>query len=435
MINVIKGGILKDSSFFCLIMKKEVFTYSIPEPDWIQKLCVWADSNFPYFAFQNGNSFEYPYNAFETRFLAGSRLLNPKEIFETREEIIKVGIISYDFKNQLEHLYSRNKAFIELPDLCFFEASLILTFQDGQIFSNQALPATFWEEVAQIDLSDTSTTTCELKAQLSKEEYLSAVAAIKHQLVEGNTYECNYCQAFYGEFEAWDPISSYFKLNQISPMPFSALFKAKGKWLVSASPERYLKKSGAKLIAQPIKGTIRRGKTDLEDLQNKTKLAQSEKEQAENLMITDLMRNDLSKVAVTGSVDVEELFGIYAMPRVFQMISTVCATLQATSSFAEIINATFPMGSMTGAPKIKTMEIIEELEKFQRGWFSGAFGVIEKNGDFDFSVIIRSIVADKSTKKLYLGVGSAITYDADALQEYEECLLKIKVIQEVLSGT
>lgn len=217
-------------------------------------------------------------------------------------------------------------------------------------------------------------------------------------------------------------------------MPFSALFKAKSQWIVSASPERYLKKNGGKIIAQPIKGTIKRGKSEPEDTANKEVLASSEKEQAENLMITDLMRNDLSKVSKTGTVEVKELFGIYPLPRVFQMISTVTSQLKEGVSFSDILHASFPMGSMTGAPKIRTMEIIDELESFKRGWFSGAFGVIEENGDFDFSVVIRSIIADLEVKKLYFGVGSAITYDADAAQEYDECSLKAQAILEVLSG-
>ncbi|MDF2158531.1 anthranilate synthase component I family protein [Algoriphagus sp. CAU 1675] len=272
------------------------------------------------------------------------------------------------------------------------------------------------------------------QAHSSKKEYLEAIKKIKHEITEGNTYELNFCQAFSAQFEQFDPIESYINLNSISPMPFSALFKAKSTWLISASPERFLKKKGSNLIAQPIKGTIRRGCNPEEDQKNRELLFQSEKERAENLMITDLTRNDLSKVSETGSVKVSELFGIYPLPKVFQMVSTVKSIVKPNTSLEEILSSTFPMGSMTGAPKIKTMELIEELENFQRGWFSGALGWIDEKGDFDFSVVIRSVIADLSTKKLYFAVGSAITIDADAESEYEECLLKASAILEVLSG-
>ncbi len=151
-------------------------------------------------------------------------------------------------------------------------------------------------------------------------------------------------------------------------------------------------------------------------------------------MITDLTRNDLARVSKTGTVQVKELFGIYPLPRVFQMISTVQSELRPDTTFRQIIDATFPMGSMTGAPKISTMKIIEREETFRRGWFSGAFGWMDEDGDFDFSVVIRSIIADLDAKKLYFGVGSAITIDASAAQEYEECALKAEAILELLSG-
>jgi para-aminobenzoate synthetase component 1 len=187
------------------------------------------------------------------------------------------------------------------------------------------------------------------------------------------------------------------------------------------------------LIAQPIKGTIRRGKNEAEDEILRLQLLHSEKERAENLMIVDLMRNDLSRISEVGSVEVEELFGVYPFPKVHQMISTVRSSVKQSASLAEIFQATFPMGSMTGAPKIKCMELIELYENFKRGWFSGTLGVVQPNGDFDFNVIIRSIVFDKSLGMGYFAVGSAITYDADPAYEYEECLLKASAILEVLT--
>ncbi|WP_339753141.1 anthranilate synthase component I family protein [Algoriphagus aquimarinus] len=414
--------------------KSTSFIYPITDPNWIEKLCRWADLHFDFFAFTNGNAHQYPEEPFATRFFAGHKQLAENEIRGISSKFQKVGIIGYDFKNHLEKLQSENEAFFELPEICFFQPSFTLDFDGKNIYSENELSEDFWKEIARIKLPFSADTTCEVSPQLTKDSYLETVNTIQNHIIEGNTYETNFCQAYAGSFESWDPISAYFKLNELSPMPFSSLFKAKSQWLVSASPERYLKKTGSKIIAQPIKGTIKRGKSASEDAANRETLASSEKEQAENLMITDLMRNDLSKVSKTGSVQVKELFGIYPLPRVFQMISTIVSELKEDVTFSQIIQASFPMGSMTGAPKIRTMEIIDELESFKRGWFSGAFGVIEENGDFDFSVIIRSIIADLEMKKLYFGVGSAITYDAKAEQEYEECGLKAQAILEVLRG-
>ncbi|WP_339864090.1 anthranilate synthase component I family protein [uncultured Algoriphagus sp.] len=413
-------------------MKSTSFIYPISDPHLIEKLCRWADSKFDFFAFTNGNGHNYPEGPFALRFFAGNNQLAEKEVWSNTSTFLRVGIIGYDYKNQLEKLSSENESFFDLPEICFFQPTFTLEFQSETIHSDIELTEEFWEEIENTKVPYSSNTACSVSPQISKEKYLEKVKTIQNHIVEGNTYECNFCQAFSGNFEKWDPIAAYFELKELSPMPFSALFKANEKWLVSASPERYLKRTGSKIIAQPIKGTIKRGKSEKEDMVNRQTLAGSEKEQAENLMITDLMRNDLSKVSKTGSVSVTELFGIYPLPRVFQMISTIVSDLQSEIRFSDIIQASFPMGSMTGAPKIRTMEIIEKLESFKRGWFSGAFGVIEENGDFDFSVVIRSIIADLEVKKLYFGVGSAITYDANPNQEYEECSLKAQAILEVL---
>ncbi|WP_236032792.1 anthranilate synthase component I family protein [Algoriphagus pacificus] len=393
----------------------------------------WANSNFDFFAYLDGNASPYPSEPFQNLFFAGSQELSESEIWNESRKQFKVGIIGYDYKNQLEKLKSENPSYLGLPELCFFTPSICFQFEKDQVNSKYKLSEGFWKEIETVELPN-SNTSCDVISHLNKMEYIEKVHAIQEQIREGETYELNFCQTFEGTFENWDPISSFFQLQEVSPMPFSVLFKAGSKWLVSASPERFLKKVGTKIIAQPIKGTIRRGKNEIEDQENKQALLESEKERAENLMITDLTRNDLSKISKTGSVQVQELFGIYELPRVFQMISTVQSTLKPDISFKEIIDATFPMGSMTGAPKIRTMELIDELESFKRNWFSGAFGWIDEKGDFDFSVIIRSILADLATKKLYFGVGSAITSDAEAALEYEECLLKAQVLLEVLHG-
>lgn len=408
------------------------YFYSLDFSFWQEKLAAWADHKFSFFAITLGNNHQYPKGPFDSLFFAGNKVLTEKELWQS--DVFKVGIIGYDFKNQIEKLSSSNPEFFPLPELCFFEPKLIFKLTEKGIYSSKEIPATYLSEIKAQLLPDNPSISCQVFPQITREEYLRSVVSIQNEILEGNTYEANFCQAYSGTFDSWHPISAFFKLNMISKMPFAALFKAKNQWLVSASPERFLKKIDSKLIAQPIKGTIQRGATPEEDAENREKLISSEKERAENLMITDLMRNDLARVSKTGSVVVEELFGIYPFPRVFQMISTVSSEIKPEVSLEAIVRAIFPMGSMTGAPKISTMNIIEREESFKRGWFSGAFGWIDESGDFDFSVVIRSVIADLEAKKLYFGVGSAITIDASAESEYDECELKAQALFELLRG-
>lgn len=415
-------------------MKTFPHFYSFPKAKLLLILLHWGAKKFDFIAYFEGNGHAYPQNPFDNLFFGGNKELPDYELFETSPSKGKVGIIGYEFKNQIEKLKSKNWEFLPLPDLCFFEPEISFQLTESGFFSKNRLPDSLLEELETFEVSEKGNVACTVSPQISKEVYLEKIKIIQDEIREGNTYEANFCQAFSGEFESWDPISAYLRLNELSKMPFSALFKAKHQWLVSASPERFLKKTNSQLIAQPIKGTVHRGRNEQEETINRKKLLSSEKERAENLMITDLTRNDLARVSKTGSVRVEELFGIYPLPRVFQMISTVSSELTPEVTFREIIHATFPMGSMTGAPKISTMGIIEREESFRRGWFSGAFGWIDEEGNFDFSVVIRSIIADLEMKKLYFGVGSAITIDASAEQEYEECALKAQAILELLGG-
>ncbi|OOG77182.1 anthranilate synthase component I family protein [Algoriphagus sp. A40] len=415
-------------------MKNYSHFYSFPKAKLLPLLLHWGAGKFDFLAYFEGNSHAYPRDPFDNLFFAGNKGLLENELFENSLHKEKVGIIGYDFKNQIEKLESKNPEFFTLPDLCFFEPEIAFQLTESGFFSKNGLPDSLLKELETFEIPEKGNPICSVSPQIPREIYLEKIKIIQNEIREGNTYEANFCQAFSGEFESWDPISAYLRLNELSKMPFSGLFKAKNKWLVSASPERFLKKSGQQLIAQPIKGTVQRGRNEEEDTANREILLSSEKERAENLMITDLTRNDLARVSKTGSVRVEELFGIYPLPRVFQMISTVSSEVKPDITFREIIQASFPMGSMTGAPKISTMEIIEREESFRRGWFSGAFGWIDEDGNFDFSVVIRSIIADLEAKKLYFGVGSAITIDASAEQEYEECALKAQAILELLSG-
>jgi para-aminobenzoate synthetase component 1 len=270
---------------------------------------------------------------------------------------------------------------------------------------------------------------------MSREEYLENISVLKEHIKHGDCYEINYCQEFYTKANI-NPISSYRRLSNISPNPFSVCYKLEQKYLLSASPERYIKRKGQKIISQPIKGTSARNITDAEtDSKLKQQLFRSPKDRSENVMVVDLVRNDLSKVCNEGSVGVEELFQVYTFPTVHQMISTITGTLKNNIDFADILKATFPMGSMTGAPKIKVMELIEKYEKSKRGVYSGAVGYISPDKDFDFNVVIRSLVYNSRTSYLSYHTGSAVTSYSDPQQEYEECILKGKAIVDMFSGT
>ena len=270
--------------------------------------------------------------------------------------------------------------------------------------------------------------------RFSKEKYIETIEKLRAHILRGDCYEINFCQEFFAEHAFIDPVETYQLLSSISPSPFAAFYKLNDKFLLCASPERYLKKDGDNIISQPIKGTGRRNIADaIIDEQNKEQLYNSSKDRSENVMVVDLVRNDLSKLCIEGSVHVDELFGIYSFPQVHQMISTISGILQPGLSFTEIIKQTFPMGSMTGAPKKKVMELIEKYENVKRGIFSGAVGYIKPGGDFDFNVIIRSLMYNQSNQYLSYLVGSAITFYSKATEEYEECLLKAAAIKKVFA--
>ncbi|WP_370098262.1 anthranilate synthase component I family protein, partial [Xanthomarina gelatinilytica] len=271
-----------------------------------------------------------------------------------------------------------------------------------------------------------------IKPRISKTEYLSKVNTMLEHIYHGDIYEANFCQEFYIENTQINPLETYRKLNSISKPPFATFIKLNDKYLLSASPERYLKKTGTKIISQPIKGTAKRSKDSVEDKRLKEQLAIDEKERSENIMIVDLVRNDLSKTAKKGTVKVVELCQVYTFPQVHQMISTISSEIEETEHPVHVLESTFPMGSMTGAPKISAMKIIETLEETKRGVYSGAVGYFTPDSNFDFNVVIRSILYNHSQQYVSFSVGSAITAKSNPLKEYEECLIKAKAMREVL---
>lgn len=350
------------------------------------------------------------------------------------------GYFGYDLKNEIEELSSKNQDGLDMPGMNFFRPRWVFLldidtllvhyfdeeFSEEEIYNlvksilNIAVP-----KVKEVNVS-------EIKSRISSEEYLKAVKQLKEHIRIGDIYEVNFCQEFYAEDSYIRPRQTFRKLMKVSPTPYSCFYRMGEKYLLSASPERYLKKVGRKIISQPIKGTAKRGVNEEEDKLIKQNLFSDSKERAENIMIVDLVRNDLSRTAAKDSVIVEELCGIYTFPQVHQMISTVVSELKKDVHFVEAIRQTFPMGSMTGAPKVRAMKLIEKYESTKRGLFSGAVGYITPDGDFDFNVVIRSIQYNAMNHYLSFMVGGAITMQSNPEKEYEECMLKAKAIMKVL---
>ena len=405
----------------------------VVEQDWIQKLLYWADRNFPFVAYFNPNDISYPHDGFKHQLFAANRSISFSEA-SALSHLERVGLISYDQKNVYENLSSNNPATFDCPDTVFFVPELKVIIKDRQATILHQQAQEIFIEIQNTPLPNrlpivTKPTVISL---LSKEAYFDTFREIQDHILEGDIYEMNYCMGYAGTFESLDAVQFYLRLCEKSPMPFSSFFKANDQLVLCASPERFLKKTENKLIAQPIKGSVRRGNTPEADDALADQLRNSEKEQAENLMIVDLMRNDLAKIAKPGQIAVEELFGIYRFRQLSQMISTVSCELRPGISLEEIFRQTFPMGSMTGAPKIKCMELIDHYEYFKRGWFSGSIGYMDEHGDFDWNVVIRSVIVDRAENKFYFAVGSAITSDADPGQEYAECQLKAEAIFNTL---
>ncbi|CAN5916267.1 anthranilate synthase component I family protein [soil metagenome] len=363
-----------------------------------------------------------------------------KEIFCKLEEFLSsgkniFGHFSYELKNCIEALTSRHSSGIEFPAAYFFTPALFAKKTAGALFVDSAdryLLDKFYGGLHPLEVKNDFSQVIALQERTTKASYISNVNTLLAHIHRGDIYEINYCFEFFAERVSIDPVAVFKKLNALCEAPFSVLYKHNDQWLICASPERFLKKTGEKLISQPIKGTRPRGKNDVEDQQLKEDLLSDPKERSENVMIVDLVRNDLSRSAKKGSVKVEELFGIHTFKNVHQMISTISAELDATIHPVQAIKNAFPMGSMTGAPKIRAMQLTEDSENRKRGLYSGAVGYFTPEMDFDFNVVIRSIQYNASTGYLSLMVGSAITAKSDPEKEYAECLVKAKTLFQAL---
>ena len=409
-----------------------------------QKALQWANG-FDAICYLDSNNFNDPYSKFDTLIAIGAKdelIANAGDAFEQLSKFRSTnpgwitGFFGYDLKNELEHLSSDNIDELALPDLYFFVPEYLVIIKGNEIDIIADDPQQILENIEQQEnYPSKRAKSLNLQSRFTKEEYIDTVKKIQEHISRGNIYVTNFCQEFFAHYASIDPLAVFLDLNSISPNPFGGFFKWKNNYILSASPERFLAKRGSKLISQPIKGTAKRGKTAEEDEAIKQRLRNHTKELQENVMIVDLVRNDLTRSAKKGTVTTEELFGIYSFNQLHQMISTIVCEIADDISVVDAIKCTFPMGSMTGAPKISAMRLMEQYERTKRGVYSGAMGYFSPDNDFDFNVVIRSLIYNSAKKYLSFQVGSAITYHANAEQEYEECLLKAKAILEVLGQT
>jgi len=359
------------------------------------------------------------------------------EAFQATAQKRIAGYLGYDLKNDLEELTSANPDKLKMPVAAFFEPEAWVKYSDGKLIISGCSPELEKEIRAAIDqphiAEKTTDPTPEMKPEMTQEEYLEGAEAIKNHLRRGDIYEANFCFQMNGHADEESLLNRFLALYERTQAPFSVYARIGEGEILSASPERFLKNSGGKLCSQPIKGTRKRSSDRVMDKALIAELRNDPKEQSENVMIVDLVRNDLSKVAARGSVHVEKLFGIQSFKTVHHMVSTICADLNTDRyNKWDAIKACFPMGSMTGAPKISAMKIIESCENFRRGPYSGGFGWMDANGDFDFNVMIRTIFYNRREKVLSLSVGSALTINADPQKEYEECILKSDALLQSL---
>jgi len=413
-----------------------------------QQMLNWAN-RFNICCFLDNNYYKSPYHSFECVAAIADELAidsSKQEISLIRlEQFFKenknwlFGHISYDFKNYIFPFNSNQYDGIEAPVIALFKPKIFVRVVHDAVFisSNENNVNQIFNDILSIRLFDYSSQNfhqpIQVESRISKDEYCNIIKNLKQHIQQGDCYEINFCQEFYATNVELNPLQKFQQLNNISPNPFNTFYKLHDIYSIGASPERFLKKIGNKIISQPIKGTIKRDLSNsIQDELLKQQLRESEKEKSENVMIVDLVRNDLSKIAERNSVKVEELFGLYSFPQVYQMISTISAVVDYKINFIEVLKALFPMGSMTGAPKYKVMQLIEEYEKTKRGIYSGSIGYITPDNDFDFNVVIRTIVYNQTKKYLSYQVGSAITIKSNPEQEFEECLTKAQAIVDTL---
>jgi len=426
------------------MLTRTIASFTITEVELFkQKMLNWAN-RFNIFILLDNHHYNSAYNSVEYLLAVNAvncisdtgHALQELDSFITAAQDWLFGHINYDFKNQIAHSVSAHFDGIGFPDIFLFQPETLIEIKNNKVMIAciNSQPENIFASILEEAIDETySSISINIQSKISKQEYINSINKLQQHILRGDCYEINFCQEFFAEETTINPVKVYNQLSKISPAPFASFYKLRHRYLICASPERFLKKTNNKLISQPIKGTFKRDTSDIEKDENlKQQLLQSEKEKSENVMIVDLVRNDLSRICKEGSVMVEELFGIHSFPQVHQLISTISGEIKNEITFSNILKATFPMGSMTGAPKKRVIELIEEYEKTKRGIYSGCVGYIDPCKDFDFNVVIRSIMYNAEKKYLSYQVGSGITFKSDAVNEYNECLLKAAAIKKVL---
>ena len=395
----------------------------------------------------DSNQYQDKYGKFEALLAIGSTqelkmntpgCIDALQGFHEETQDWLLGYLSYDLKNEIEDVSSFNEDLQQAPELFFFQPEKLLILRKNMIEFHypKELQDVVHHDLESIERQNTEVDhqkiNINIRQVFSRTDYTNAVNGILEHIQLGDIYEMNFCQSFYAKHVQLSPIKIFQKLNDIARSPFAAFCQFDDHHILSASPERYIQRTGEKLISQPIKGTAKRSKNKALDKEISLGLQNDPKERAENIMITDLVRNDLARTAEKGSVRVEELCGLYSFRTVHQLITTISSQIRKGTRLNEILKTTFPMGSMTGAPKLSAMNIIEEFEHNKRGIYSGSIGYISPHGDLDLNVVIRSILYNKKNQQLSLAVGSAITYQSEPQKEYEECLLKAEALLKAL---
>ena len=407
-----------------------------------QKVLSWVQS-FSTFCFLDNHQYQFEPHSVECllaagvkrglKVNAGNALVELQELIDEKNSWL-FGHLAYDLKNEIEGLSSAHADKVQFPDLYFFEPEILIRITEKALLIEAEDPSGVYDAILQqqVGQKKAGKQFISIQHRFSREQYIDIIRQLRQHILRGDCYEINFCQEFFATTSI-DPVTVYRRLSDISPNPFSALYRLNDQWLICASPERFLKKDGRHIISQPIKGTSKRMVGDeVADQQNKTSLSNSAKDRSENVMVVDLVRNDLARICTEGSVRVDELYGIYSFPQVHQMISTISGELSTGTNFTGIIKACFPMGSMTGAPKRMVMQLIERYEAVKRGIFSGAVGYINPDGDFDFNVVIRSIMYNDANNYLSFQAGSGITFYSEPEQEWEECMMKAEAMKKVL---
>jgi para-aminobenzoate synthetase component 1 len=400
----------------------------------------WANQ-FNIFCFLDNRQYDVAPHKYECLLGAGANAIIASDDLQNLDVFLKehpgwkFGHLSYDLKDSI-YFPSGKEDIIGFARLCFFVPQFVLFIKNNELNIIAENSKAIYKAILNQRIIETNVVLdLHIQQRLTQQQYIEKIKLLQEHILKGDCYEINFCQEFFCENAEVDPLIVFQKLMEISPSPFAALHRMADKFLICASPERFLQKSGSKIISQPMKGTAKRNLLNTADDEKvKEELRQSKKDQSENVMVVDLVRNDLTKICKGGSVKVEELFGVYSYPQVHQMISTISGELQGEISLSKIWEATFPMGSMTGAPKYRVMQLIDECEEQRRGIFSGSVGYISPENDFDFNVVIRSIMYNATKKYLSYQVGSGITFYSDPEKEWEECLLKGEAIKKVLGS-